>query len=392
MERNGHSLTRNMDRADRVLIYGCAFNQSTEETAFADLNRLVGEGRNIVLVGCLPNINPRGLKKYKLPIIPHRQYEKLDKIFKTSVPWGEVGQENIRYDRLRDGPWFNAADRLWRLVTGAPLRRYDIQVEWGCLSECTFCVDKLTVGNTVSKPLDKCVAEFEEALRQGYRDIKLLGDDVGTWGQDIGSDVVELLDAITRIEGRCSLTVKEINVLWMVEFLDRLTPILERGRFSTLHMGFQSGSNRILKLMKRDYTCADIARVMERLEPVLPLTGAVIIGFPTETEEDFQASLEMLDRFHLMMGDLFLYQDRPGSVAAELEPKVPEEVKWARMDEAARVLGRKYNIRREPDKYYFDRGFISRVRFKLNQKLGRPGKPLVKAPAHPGKRLVRAPA
>ncbi|HXG28533.1 MAG TPA: tRNA (N6-isopentenyl adenosine(37)-C2)-methylthiotransferase MiaB [Nevskiales bacterium] len=212
-----------------------------------------------------------------------------------------------------------------------------VSVMEGCSKYCTFCVVPYTRGEEVSRPLDAVLAEVAQLAEQGVREVTLLGQNVnayrGRMEDGDEADLALLIELIAGIEGIARIRYTTSHP---AEFSDRLIEVYGRvpQLVSHLHLPVQSGSDRILGMMKRGYTraqYADKVRRLRELRPDISLSSDFIVGFPTETEADFQATLELVADIGFDHSYSFIYSKRPGTPAALLVDNVPQAEKEARL-------------------------------------------------------------
>ena len=212
-----------------------------------------------------------------------------------------------------------------------------VSIMEGCSKYCSFCVVPYTRGEEFSRPFDDVLAEVFALAEQGVREVNLLGQNVNAYQGSMhdGSlaDLATLIQYVAEIEGIERIRFTTSHPL---EFSDVLintfasTPQL----VDHLHLPVQSGSDRILSLMKRGYTARDYLKIIEKLilvRPNISLSSDFIIGFPGETEADFQATMELIETIGFDHSFSFVYSARPGTPAAELEDSVPMSVKKERL-------------------------------------------------------------
>jgi tRNA-2-methylthio-N6-dimethylallyladenosine synthase len=212
-----------------------------------------------------------------------------------------------------------------------------VSIMEGCSKYCTFCVVPYTRGEEVSRPLTDVLAEISALSEQGVREVNLLGQNVNAYRGDMpdGSicDFAELLPFVAEIQGidRIRYTTSH-----PVEFSDRLIEAYAQvpELVSHLHLPVQSGSDRILMAMKRGHTAIEYKSKIRRLREIRPdisISSDFIIGFPNETEDDFAATMKLVNDIGFDTSFSFIYSARPGTPAADLEDNTPEDVKKQRL-------------------------------------------------------------
>ena len=211
-----------------------------------------------------------------------------------------------------------------------------VSVMYGCNNFCSYCIVPYVRGRERSRNKDAIIAEVRELVTSGYKDITLLGQNVNSYGKDIegGCDFAELLAEIDKIDGDYVIhfmtshpkdaTRKLIDVMASSKHIAR-----------QFHLPMQSGSDRILKLMNRRYDFEKYIGIVEYIREKMPdavITSDIIVGFPDESEEDFEATLSALKAARFDMIFSFIYSPRKGTPAAEMENQIPSEVKSQRFD------------------------------------------------------------
>ncbi|NPA32586.1 MAG: tRNA (N(6)-L-threonylcarbamoyladenosine(37)-C(2))-methylthiotransferase MtaB, partial [Aquificae bacterium] len=208
-----------------------------------------------------------------------------------------------------------------------------LKVQEGCNKFCTFCVIPYARGKVRSVEKERVVEQVRLLAERGFKEVVLTGTQLSQYGWDRGYTLYDLLIDMLRVEGielirLSSMHVKEIDkrLLELIVREERIAP--------HFHLSLQSGSERILKLMERGYTRDDFRKVVEFIVEKRPLTAIgtdVIVGFPTETEEDFEDTYEFLGELPIAYMHVFPYSDRPFTKATKMKPKVPERVKKDRV-------------------------------------------------------------
>jgi MiaB/RimO family radical SAM methylthiotransferase len=215
---------------------------------------------------------------------------------------------------------------------------YNLRIAEGCAFKCSYCCIKFATGNVKSKPLETIVHEFKKGLAEGHKIFQLVCEDVGCYGIDIGSNFPELLRRLLAVEGDYQLVMIDFGGHWLVKYYDQLRPLLlgNRDRFRELYVALQSGSNRILKAMRRPEKAEEVTSRLKELKREMPnliLRTTVIIGFPGETEEDFQQTVQAVRGIDFEAVELNRYEDRPGTVSSGMKDKIPEATIQRRIEQ-----------------------------------------------------------
>ena len=217
-----------------------------------------------------------------------------------------------------------------------------VQISMGCNSVCSYCIVPAVRGREVSRPAVEVLAEIECLAEQGVREVTLLGQNVNSYGRDVGSDFAELLRAVDAVDGieRIRFTSPHpkdfrANVIAAMAECDAVC--------EHAHLPLQSGSTRVLKAMRRTYGRERYLRLVEEMRAAIPdlaLTTDIIVGFPGETEEDFRETLEVVEEVRYDGAFTFVYSPRAGTEAAAMEGKVPDEIKRDRIERLVEVVQR----------------------------------------------------
>jgi len=208
-----------------------------------------------------------------------------------------------------------------------------IKTSTGCLGHCTYCAVRLSRGTVKSKSVDEIISEFREGLKQGYKNIALLGTDLCSFGRDLGFTLVELLREMVKEEGEYRIGIRNLNPFFLNQMIDDLEPIFATGKIWLALIPSQSGSDRILKLMGRPYTVDTLKENIGRLKracPDLKVRTQVMVGFPTETKQDFAASMQLLDEVNFDYVEVYRFSPRSGTAAKEMRGQIPYRIALSR--------------------------------------------------------------
>jgi tRNA-2-methylthio-N6-dimethylallyladenosine synthase len=321
--------------ADLIVFNTCSVREKAQEKVFADLGRVkhlkrARPGLMIAVGGCVASQEGAGIVA-RAPFVDvvfgpqtlHRLPELLERRRRTGAPQVDISFPEIeKFDRLPPAT-----------VAGA---RAFVSIMEGCSKYCSFCVVPYTRGEEVSRPFGDVVAEIAALAERGVKEVTLLGQNVNAWRGAIDgerADLAELLRFVAELEGisRIRYTTSHPR-----EFTQRLIDAhRDLPRLAPhVHLPVQSGSDRILAAMKRGYTALEyrsIARRLRQARPDLSLSTDFIVGFPGETEADFQATLRLAREVGFDDSFSFAYSPRPGTPAAELADQIPASVKSERL-------------------------------------------------------------
>ncbi len=333
---SGLELTDQPEQADVILLNTCSVREKAQEKVFSQLGkwRLLKRRKPDLLIGvggCVASQEGEGILA-RAPFVDlvfgpqtiHRVPDMITALRATGRPQVDVSFPEIeKFDRLPE-PHAKGATAF-------------VSIMEGCSKYCTFCVVPYTRGEEMNRPFGQVVAEVESLVAQGAREITLLGQNVNAYRGPMADgticDLATLVRHIARIE---DLERIRFTTSHPVEFTDALVeayadvPKLA----NCLHLPVQSGSDRILALMKRGYTRLEYKQKIRRLRAVRPdisLSSDFIIGFPGETDADFGHTMELIADVGFDQSFSFIYSRRPGTPAAALPDEVPHELKQQRL-------------------------------------------------------------
>lgn len=208
-----------------------------------------------------------------------------------------------------------------------------IKIQDGCENFCSYCIIPYVRGKCRSKNFQTVLEEIQNYVQHGYKEVVLTGIHTGNYGVDLGTDFAALLREIVKINGLVRLRISSIEI---TELTDEVLQIIRDNDVIVdhLHIPLQAGSDKILRLMNRKYDLAYFKQKMEQIREIRPdisLTTDIIVGFPSETEEDFQDTLSFVREVQFSKVHVFPYSRRSGTVAADMAEQVPGDVKKDRV-------------------------------------------------------------
>ncbi|HTO11650.1 MAG TPA: tRNA (N6-isopentenyl adenosine(37)-C2)-methylthiotransferase MiaB [Candidatus Binatia bacterium] len=340
-----YELTDDEREADVILLNTCAIREKAEDKVYSrlgELKRLKSARPDLVIgvMGCMAQLQQAEVRRrapavdlvFGSPAIA-RVGELVERVRRERRPVLETGEAPLV--KITAKPV--AADRLKAFVT----------VMEGCEKHCTFCVVPRTRGRERSHAPAAIVAEVEGLVAEGCREVTLLGQTVNAYGRDLTppTDLAELFQRVNDVAGLARIRFTTSNPYNLTDRLIRAMREVEKV-CEWFHLPLQSGSDRILARMNRGYTRArylDLVDALRDAEPALAFSTDIIVGFPGETEADFQATVETIERVGYDNVFVFRYSRRPGTPAAEMPDQVDEAVKADRnrrlLEVVARVTG-----------------------------------------------------
>ena len=323
--------------ASLILVNTCAIREHAEKRALS----LVGQYKHlkakdpdlkIVMCGCMV------VQEHRVDEIKHR-YPYVDILLGTSsihrLPV-------LLLEKLRRGKRIFCPDESeYRVAEGLPIRRESnyrawVSVMYGCNNFCSYCIVPYVRGRERSREKDAIIAEVRELVAKGYKDITLLGQNVNSYGKDRegGYDFADLLAELDRIDGDYCL---QFMTSHPKDATRKLIDVMASSRHIAhrFHLPMQSGSDRILKAMNRRYDMEKYMGIVSYIREKMPdavLTSDIIVGFPGESEEDFEGTMEALRKARFDMIFSFIYSPRKGTPAAEMEDQIPKAVQNERFE------------------------------------------------------------
>lgn len=333
---HGYELTEEAEQADLILLNTCSIREKAQEKVFHQLGRwkhlkqanpdlLIGVG------GCVASQEGDAIRA-RAPFVDivfgpqtlHRLPEMVKQVGSDHQPMIDISFPEIeKFDRLPD-PKAEGASAF-------------VSIMEGCSKYCSFCVVPYTRGEEVSRPVDDVIYEIAQLAEQGVREVNLLGQNVNAYrGEHFDGSVcrfAELLHLVAAIDGidRIRYTTSH-PVEFTDDIIEAYTTIPEL--VSHLHLPVQSGSDRVLTMMKRGHTALEYKskiRALKKARPDIAMSSDFIIGFPGETDADFQATMDLIQAIDFDMSFSFIYSARPGTPAADIPDDVTEATKKQRL-------------------------------------------------------------
>ena len=333
LQKIGYTLTENIETADLILINTCCVRATAEDKIYGKIGeikkyKLQNPALIIGVVGCLAQKDGENLLKHA----PH-----IDFILGTGRR-GELASvvENFESKRRQ----FVDTSNVSGLIDDEnilPIRTGQVSafvpIMYGCNNFCTYCIVPYVRGRERSRLPEEIISEVQETVKSGFKEITLLGQNVNSYNG--GKTFPELLREVDKIDGLQRLRFMTSHPK---DLSDDLISAMASGKniCEHIHLPVQYGSNKILQKMNRVYTVEKYLELVKKIRAAVPnisLTTDLIVGFPGETEEDFQATLKFLEEIKFDMAFTFIYSKRTGTPAANFENQVDEKLKHARLNE-----------------------------------------------------------
>ena len=341
----GYAIVDEEEGADCIVINTCAIREHAEDRVYGNVGALTHTknrhpAQKIFLCGCMMG-QPAVAERIK------KSYRHVDGVFNPHHLWRFP---ELLYTVLTTGKRvFVTEDSAGVIAEGLPVVRSNglkawVSIMYGCNNFCSYCIVPYVRGRERSRRPEEIVEEVKGLIAAGYKDITLLGQNVNSYGKDLnlGVDFADLMAELAELPGD----------FWL-RFMTSHPKDATRKLFDTIashdkiakqfHLPFQSGNDRVLKAMNRHYDSAQYLSLVDYgrgLMPELVLTSDVIVGFPGETEEEFEDTIRLIERVRYDALFTFIFSPRPGTPAAKMDDPTPKEEKNRRFDRLCDVQNR----------------------------------------------------
>ncbi len=355
---DGYELTETPDEAEVILFNTCSIREKAQEKVFSDLGRvkhLKQQNPNLIIGvgGCVASQEGEEIVK-RAPYVDmvfgpqtlHRIPELMEQKQKTGKSQVDISFPEIeKFDSLPNAK-----------VEGASAF---VSIMEGCSKYCTYCVVPYTRGEEISRPLEDVLTEIAKLTLQGIKEVNLLGQNVNAYRGAMPNgeiaDFAMLLELVHEIPGieRIRFTTSHPREMTqrIIDCYAKLPKLV-----SHLHLPVQSGSDRVLAAMKRGYTSLEYKSVLRKIRAIRPdisFSSDFIVGFPGETDEDFEKTMKLIEDIKYDVSFSFIFSARPGTPAAEMKDETPHDIKLARLQRLQKVL--------EQQQYEISQAMVSTV-------------------------------
>lgn len=336
LEREGYVRASSLEEADLVLMITCAVREHAEQRIYGKLGELARLKRRkphliLGIAGCMPQ-QERVAHKLR------QRFPEIDLIFGTH----NLHEFPELLERARESQ--KTVLDIWpepgEVVENLPHRRTSsfkawVNVTFGCNNFCSYCIVPYVRGRERSRRPEDIMQEVKDLVQQGYKEITLLGQNVNSYGRDLDLNY-DFADLVTDIDRNTGIFRLRFMTSHPRDMSDKLIEAIAAGRSicEHIHLPLQAGSNEVLRRMNRGYTREQYLALVERIKTAIPdcsITTDLIVGFPGETEEDFQQTLAVVRQVEYDSAFTFAYSPREGTPAARLAGQVPEEIKKDRL-------------------------------------------------------------
>ena len=315
MDSLGHVRTDSADDADIVILNTCTVIETTEKNMIRRMGDLKAKGKKVIVTGCMAKVQPKRIS-IRLPgsiILPPDRYDEFSDIVSDEFGCCEPSVK----------PTYGMSAIL--------------PIAQGCLGNCSYCITRFARGHLRSYPEDDLVKEFNAMLDDGAKEILITAQDTACYGKDIGTDLPHLIGRFLEREGDYRIRIGMMNPNFLDPIADRLLDIMKDRRvYRFLHIPVQSGSDDVLRNMRRRYTAEGFLSMVERMRlkcPDISISTDMITGFPGETDEDHRKSVELIRKLHADTVNITRFSVRPGTDAATMRDQIQGNVSKERSTE-----------------------------------------------------------
>ena len=338
MGQLGHQKVDSADEADIVVLNTCTVVDTTEKKVIRRMGELKQMGKEIIVTGCMAKVQPKRIM-IRLPesvIVPPDEYD----LFTGKV------ESAFGCSEATVSPTYGTCAIL--------------PIAQGCLGNCTYCITRFARGVLKSYPENELVDEFSRMIASGAKEILVTAQDPACYGRDTGTSLPELLKRFIEFPGDYRIRIGMMNPNSLDPILEDLLDVMQDERvYRFLHIPVQSGSNHVLKEMKRHYTVERFMGIINRIReryPDFSIATDMITGFPGETDKDHQKSVELIRELHADTLNITRFSVRPGTEAASMKDQIQGNVSKERSTDLTNakmeveygvnenVIGKRYHV------------------------------------------------
>ncbi len=327
LTHHGHAIVQDLEKADVLILLTCTVIGTTEQRMLSRLKVFEKTHKKIIVSGCMPSVQADLISAIapKASLLPCQYIQYINDII------------------AEDNPVFVETKK-----TLLP-KQYDsviapVIIAEGCTLSCSYCITHFARGMLRSFPIKEIVSDVRYAVKQGCKEIQLTAQDTASYGLDTGKDLGMLLNQITTLNGEFRVRVGMMNPATMQKNFDSILSAYQHEKiYKFIHIPVQSGDDDILKKMNRGYTVEDFTNLVKRFRyktPILTLSTDVIIGFPTESEEQFQRTITLLKELRPDIVNITRFSARPLTTAKKMQGRVPTHVVKERSRNIAEISSR----------------------------------------------------
>ncbi len=326
----GHVLTSAEDEADAHVLVTCTVIEATERKMVRRMRELAARNKPLVVAGCMAAAQRDRVRTVvpRAQLLPPRKWPQIVDLLGAGTACGDRAAET----EAQALGWQDAI----------------VPIAQGCAGRCTYCITRVARGTVRSYPVRDLVDQVRRHVDRGAVEIKLTGQDTGAYGRDTGTNLAELLHAVDDIPGTFRVRVGMADPLTVLPVVDDLIEAYRSEKvFKFLHLPVQSGSDAVLARMRREYTVEEFEAIVDAFRgafPRLTLSTDVIAGFPGESDEEFEATMDLVGRVRPDIVNVTRFSARPGTPAASTPDQV---VGWRVKQRSRRMTSLRFAVARE---------------------------------------------
>ena len=330
-KKRGYEIVSFDDYADVYVVNTCSVTNASDQKSRKMLRSACNKNKNAVVVamGCYAQVNSKVIEDIDgvSIIIGNKDKNKIVDLVEEYI------KDNKKIENIYD--LFHTSFEDMYLDKFENHTRAFVKIQDGCNNFCSYCIIPYTRGNVRSKKKENVISEIKALVKNGYKEVVLTGIHTGHYGQDLKEyDFSDLLLELEQIDGLERIRISSIEI---TELTDKFMDVLKTSKkiVNHIHIPLQSGCDKILKAMNRKYDMQYFINKINQIRSIrkdIAITSDVIVGFPGETEEDFEDTLDVVSKVKFEQVFMFIYSRRVGTPADKMENQIPEEVKHKRFD------------------------------------------------------------
>jgi threonylcarbamoyladenosine tRNA methylthiotransferase CDKAL1 len=335
LREGGHVVVADADSADANLLVTCTVIDYTERRMISRMKALAGTGKPLIVSGCMATAQPAIVNEVapKAALVPPSDLARLSEVFgRTQTGWRE--------EATSIEPPDSSVEAI-------------VPIAQGCIGRCTYCITKLARGGLRSRQKEDILRQVERHLSAGYKEVWLTAQDSTAYGRDIGPTLADLINSVAGVEGDFRIRVGMASPQTCLPIFNGLVKAYSSPKvYKFLHLPVQSGDDEVLEAMGRGYTVDDFKRIVAGFREAFPditVSTDIIVGFPGETERQFEASMNLLREVKPDIVNVTRFSSRPGTRAETMAGKV---VGWRAKEWSRRMTALRFQISREINKAY----------------------------------------
>ncbi|MHA1906534.1 MAG: tRNA (N(6)-L-threonylcarbamoyladenosine(37)-C(2))-methylthiotransferase [Candidatus Thorarchaeota archaeon] len=316
-----------IDESDIIILNTCGVKEPTEDRIIHRIEELSDESEPVIITGCLPRISFKRVSEVNpefAAILGPQSLDSLGSVYERVLS-GERGIIHLDSDE----------ESKLRYYEGPPNSVIcTIPICEGCVGDCAYCAVKFARSGVTSYSIQEILSVLNRCVHTGYKEIRLTAQDAGAYGHDTGESLTNLLSRVSEVKGNHKFRLGMFNPNLVMKNLQEFLDSMSSERFFRFfHVPLQSGSNHVLKAMKRKYTVEEwkmvVSEIIKRF-PDATIATDIIVGFPGETDEDFEQTMKLMQEVRPSVINVSKYGDRPGTEASKSNNKVNTDLKKER--------------------------------------------------------------